>query len=58
MGRWTAFKDHDMNSHAPLVAAYRRMLGEFEPVAKRLGARTMLNVDELIVLLRAMRSGS
>jgi uncharacterized protein len=32
MGRWSRFKDRDLNSHMPRRGTYERMLQAFEPM--------------------------
>lgn len=53
MGRFSDFKDRDLNSHATLLDSYRRMLRVFEPMRRNLvGAR--LNPSQIIDILKAM----
>lgn len=54
MGRFAQFKRHELNSHMPTVAAYRRMLSVFEPIRQHL-LGTELSVDQLIEILQAWR---
>jgi hypothetical protein len=56
MGRFSEFKGRDLNSHAPLVAAYTHMLGVFEPMRARLDG-VSLSADQLVEILKA-RIGS
>jgi uncharacterized protein YfbU (UPF0304 family) len=52
MGRFTIFKGRELNSHAPLLGAYRRMVAAFDPMRPGLVGRE-LNADEIIKLLKA-----
>lgn len=55
MGRFTGFKGRDMNSHAPMSAAYRAMLSAFEPMrAGLVGAD--LSASQIIKILQARSS--
>ena len=51
MKLFSRFKDRDLNSHVPLLDAYRRMLGAFEPIRVNLIGRK-LTVDEVIQILK------
>jgi uncharacterized protein YfbU (UPF0304 family) len=51
LGRFSDLKGRDMNSHCPLLDAYRRMYRRFEPMRASLVGRE-LNASEIIVLLR------
>jgi len=54
LDRFTCFKGRDLNSHAPMSAAYRRMLTVFEPMRRTLvGSR--LNAGQIITLLNARK---
>jgi uncharacterized protein YfbU (UPF0304 family) len=53
LGRFSMFKDRDLNSHAPTVAAYKRMVRLFEPMRVNLGGGTELGADQIIKLLQA-----
>lgn len=49
LGRWEHFKNRDLNSHAPLLQSYKRMLQEWAPVRAALGngnadAQTIIRV--------------
>lgn len=52
MGRWTEFSGRDLNSHAPSLAAYRRMLEVFNRVRES-NATDLLSVGEVIEILKA-----
>lgn len=52
MDRFTRFKGRDLNSHAPTVATYRRMLRIFAPMRASLAGRK-INADEIIAILKA-----
>lgn len=54
LDRFTRFKGRDLNSHAPMSAAYRRMLQVFEPMRRTLVGGG-LNVTQIIALLKAMK---
>lgn len=54
MGRFSEFKGREMNSHAPSVGRYRRMLGHFEPMRATLDG-VSLSADQLIALLKITR---
>ena len=49
--RFSVFKGRDLNSHVPLLDAYRRMLGAFEPMRLKLIGRE-LNATEIVDLLK------
>lgn len=51
MGRFTAMKGRDFNSHVPLVKRYREMTALFDPMRATLLGRE-LSVDEVITLLK------
>lgn len=55
MDRFSRFKDHDFNSHAPTAARYRRMTIAFEPIRATLGFGRGLGVDQIIELLKVER---
>ncbi len=62
LDRFGSFKGRDLNSHAPLLPAYRRMVPVFEPIRATLIGR-QLSASEIIELLKAKihpdyRSGS
>lgn len=52
MNRFSEFKGRELNSHAPTLGMYRRMLGVFLPMRSTLGGTT-LNVKQLIKILKA-----
>ena len=54
MGSFSNFKGRDLNSHAPTVAAYRRIYRLFEPIRASLGGGNELGASEIIELLKAM----
>ncbi len=51
LDRFEEFKGRTLNSHVPLLDAYRRMLGAFRPM-KSDSTRGFLRMDQLIELLR------
>jgi uncharacterized protein YfbU (UPF0304 family) len=51
--RFSHFKGRDMNSHMPLVGAYRRMYSVFEPMRASLFSSN-LNADQIIQILNEM----
>lgn len=51
--RFTTFKRRDLNSHAPSIESYRRMLTVFGPMRSRLGIGGELNASQIIELLKA-----
>lgn len=54
MGRWSQFKGRELNSHMPILGAYRRMVAVFKPMRTELvGAE--LDADQLIQILKAMK---
>jgi uncharacterized protein YfbU (UPF0304 family) len=57
MGRFSNFKGRDLNSHAPLLPAYRRMYPIFEPMRTGLGGSVELGADQIIKLMQAMAHG-
>lgn len=56
MGRFDRFKGRDLNSHAPLTVAYRRMLPVFESMRWSLTGGGELSGSQITALLQAMRS--
>jgi uncharacterized protein len=54
MGRFSTFKDRDLNSHAPSIAAYRRMYRLFEPMRVSLGGGNEVGATQIIELMKAM----
>ena len=52
MDRFQSFKGRELNSHAPYLDAYRRMLPVFEPIRATLVGRE-LSANEIIKLLKA-----
>ena len=52
MGRWTGFKDRDLNSHSPSIDRHRRMLNMFRPRRTSL-SEDPLSQQELVELLKA-----
>jgi uncharacterized protein YfbU (UPF0304 family) len=56
MGRFSKFKDRDLNSHAPTVAAYLRMYRLFEPMRVNLGGGNELGADQIIKLLQTRQA--
>jgi uncharacterized protein YfbU (UPF0304 family) len=54
MRRFSSFKGRDLNSHAPTVAAYRRMYRLFEPMRTGLGGGNELGAAQIIELMKAM----
>jgi uncharacterized protein len=55
MDRFSRFKKHDFNSHAPTAERYRRMTAAFKPMRETLGFGRNLDVDQIIELLKAER---
>ena len=56
MNRFSQFKGRDLNSHAPTLATYRRMLSVFEPMRVSL-VGTELDANQLIRILKAKMHG-
>jgi uncharacterized protein YfbU (UPF0304 family) len=54
LGRFTNFKGRELNSHAPTVAAYKRMYRLFEPMRPNLGMGVVLGADQIIELMQAL----
>lgn len=52
MNRFSQFKGRELNSHAPSIATYRRMLSVFEPMRASL-VGTELGANQLIRILKA-----
>ncbi|HEY6251860.1 MAG TPA: YfbU family protein [Candidatus Angelobacter sp.] len=52
LDRFSSFKGRDLNSHMPIIDAYRRMLLVFEPIRCTLTGRE-LNASEIIDVLKA-----
>lgn len=52
MNRFSKFKDRELNSHAPMIGAYRQMLQVFEPMRVNL-IGVELGADQLIAILKA-----
>jgi uncharacterized protein YfbU (UPF0304 family) len=55
LDRFSRFKGRDLNSHAPVLATYRRMLNVFTPMKKTFSMGGELNADQLVRVLNAMR---
>ena len=55
MNRFSRFKEHDFNSHAPTTTRYRLMTKAFAPVRATLGFGRGLRVDQIIELLKLER---
>lgn len=55
MDRFSRFKKHDFNSHAPTATRYRRMTTAFEPIRVTLCFGRNLSVDQIIELLKVER---
>lgn len=56
MGRFSMFKDAELNSHAPTLERYAAMYRVFEPIRATLIGREM-SADEIIAVLNARRGG-
>lgn len=54
LDRFTKFKGRDLDTHAPTVNAYRRMLSVFRELRSDMAGRE-LTADEIISILKAMR---
>lgn len=54
MGRFSNFKGRDLNSHAPLLPAYRRMYRLFKPMRTGLGGGNELGAVQIIELMKAI----
>ena len=52
--RFTRFKNHDTNSHMPMIDGYMRMYQIFEPIRNRLHDRS-LTLAELTAILKALK---
>jgi uncharacterized protein len=52
MKRFSRFKGRELNSHAPMIGAYRRMLLVFEPLRATL-VGIELSADQLVAILKA-----
>ena len=52
MDRFSSFKGRDLNSHMPLLDAYRRMLQTFLPIRSTLTGGE-LSVPQIIAVLKA-----
>ncbi len=55
LNRFVEFKDRDLNSHAPLVDGYRRMVKAFEPMRPHLSGGNFLSAGHIILILNAQR---
>ena len=55
LDRFSDFKGRDLNSHAPLLGSYLRMLPVFEPMRQNLGGGNFLSANQIIDLLNAQR---
>lgn len=53
LGRFEDFKGRNLNSHVPIMQAYRRMLVAFEPMLRTIAGRE-LSATEIIKLLKAL----
>ena len=58
MGRFSRFKGRDLDSHAPLISSYARMLGVFEEIRPTLSGARHLLPEEVIAILLAKRTQS
>lgn len=54
MGRFSSFKDRELNSHMPTLGTYGRMLNVFLPLRKTL-VGVPLDVEQLVAILKAKR---
>jgi uncharacterized protein YfbU (UPF0304 family) len=54
MGRWTEFSGRDLNSHAPSLAAYQRMLEVFNRIRES-NTTDLLSVGEVVEILKARK---
>lgn len=52
MDRFSEFYERDLNSHAPSLDAYRRMLQCFRPMRRNLGVGGNLSVAQIVELLK------
>lgn len=52
MDRWTLFKGRDLNSHAPLLSNYRKMLRIFEPARQKIMGDE-LNEQQIMEIMKA-----
>ncbi len=52
LGRFSRFAKRELNSHSPVIDAYRRMFAVFEPMRAKL-AGSRLNASQIIELLQA-----
>ena len=57
LDRFTQFKDRDLNSHAPRIQGYRRMVQVFEPMRPNLGLGNWLSAGAIIKILNARHDG-
>jgi uncharacterized protein YfbU (UPF0304 family) len=53
LGKWSIFKDRDLNSRCRSIDTYRRMLAVFEPIRAKLSLAGMSSKD-LLDVLKAM----
>lgn len=53
MGRFSRFKDRDLNSHSPSAAQHRQMAKAFESMRPKLGHGRMLSAEQILALLAA-----
>lgn len=53
LGRFEDFKGRNLNSHVPIMQAYRRMLVAFEPMLRTIAGRE-LSATEIIKLLKEL----
>ncbi len=58
LDRFADFKGRDLNSHAPSIDGYRRMVRAFEPMRQGLGGGSLLSAGKIIELLNARRHDS
>lgn len=54
MGRFSRFKGRDLNSHAPMIPAYDRMIEVFEPIRSSLTGVRPLAPEQVVSILLAM----
>lgn len=58
LDRFANFKGRDLNSHAPSIDRYRRMVRVFEPMRRGLMGGSLLGAGQIIELLNAGRHDS
>jgi hypothetical protein len=52
MGSWQEFRGHDLNSHAPVIDRYRRMLAAYRRMTSPASAGTPMKADDIASVMK------